>query len=112
MRDPRNTLIASLAAVLAFGLAAMAQMPKTQPEANGENSKWMYNGRNRVEGSGGPAPVRDLSGTWAGPRSTFSRTSRCLRIRPSRARRGFLARRKASEYDQHQIGTCACRQSV
>jgi hypothetical protein len=70
MRNPRGSLMMSLGAVLAFGLAVMAQVPKAQPQqANGENSKWMYNGRNRVEGSGGAAPVRDLSGTWAGPRS-------------------------------------------
>jgi hypothetical protein len=29
----------------------------------------MYNGRDRVVGSGGAAPVHDLNGTWAGPRS-------------------------------------------
>ena len=58
----------ALAGVLAFSSVASAQMPRPQ-QASGENSKWMYNGRNRAAGSGGPAPVHDLDGTWAGPRS-------------------------------------------
>jgi hypothetical protein len=57
-----------LVGALALSTLASAQTPQSQP-ATGENSKWMYNGRNRITGSGGPAPVHDLTGTWAGPRS-------------------------------------------
>ena len=68
MRSLWNSIILTLVGVLVFSSAAIAQMPQPQ-QATGENSKWIYNGRNRVAGSGGPAPVHDLSGTWAGPRS-------------------------------------------
>jgi hypothetical protein len=53
---------------IAFSSIVLAQMPQRQ-QTTGENSKWMYNGRDRVVGSGGAAPVHDLNGTWAGPRS-------------------------------------------
>ena len=68
MRKRWTSMIPALAGVLALSSFALAQLPRSQP-ATGENSKWMYNGRNRVSGSGGPAPVHDLTGTWAGPRS-------------------------------------------
>jgi hypothetical protein len=61
-------MILALTGTLALSSIALAQMPQPQ-QASGENSKWMYNGRNRVTGSEGAAPVHDLSGTWAGPRS-------------------------------------------
>lgn len=68
MRKGWASTILTLAGALAFSLLASAQTPQSQ-QATGENSKWMYNGRNRVTGSGGAAPVHDLTGTWAGPRS-------------------------------------------
>lgn len=68
MRHPWGSTILTLTGALAFSLLASAQIPPSQ-QPTGENSKWMYNGRNRITGSGGPAPVHDLSGTWAGPRS-------------------------------------------
>src|SRR5438309_5995126 len=68
MRKTWGSTILTLAGALAFSLLASAQMPQSQ-QPTGENSKWMYNGRNRITGSGGPAPIHDLSGTWAGPRS-------------------------------------------
>lgn len=68
MRKPWSSIILALAGVLAVSSFASAQIPQPQ-QASGVNSKWMYNGRNRVVGSGGPAPVHDLNGTWAGPRS-------------------------------------------
>jgi hypothetical protein len=67
VRSPGSRVIMALAGLLAFSSVASAQMP--QPQAAGKNSEWMYNGRNRVVGTGGPAPVHDLNGTWAGPRS-------------------------------------------
>ena len=68
MRNPWSSAIVVCGGALALSLFASAQMLQPQ-QATGENSKWMYNGRNRVAGSGGPAPAHDLSGTWAGPRS-------------------------------------------
>ena len=68
MPNPWSSAIVVFGAALSLSLLASAQMPQSQ-QATGENSKWMYNGRNRVAGSGGPAPVHDLTGTWAGPRS-------------------------------------------
>jgi hypothetical protein len=67
-------LAGSLVGVLAFSSIAMAQMPRqgqqTQPQQDAHtNPVWMYDGLNRVSGSGGPAPKHDLTGTWAGPRS-------------------------------------------
>src|ERR1700747_163027 len=67
MRSPGRSVIVVLAAVGGFSSVASAKLP--QPPAAGKNSEWMYNGRNRVVGTGGPAPVHDLNGTWAGPRS-------------------------------------------
>jgi hypothetical protein len=65
MRTPFTGAIAGLAAVLIFSSMAM-----TQPQqGTHEGSVWKYDGRNRSVGSGGPAPVHDLSGSWAGPRS-------------------------------------------
>ena len=68
MRNPWSSAIAVFGGALALSLLASAQMPQPQ-QATGENSKWMYNGRNRVAGPGGTAPVHNLNGTWAGPRS-------------------------------------------
>ena len=60
--------MAALAAVLIFAPLAIAQ--NTQPpQATHESPLWKYDGRNRAIGAGGPAPIRDLSGSWAGPRS-------------------------------------------
>jgi hypothetical protein len=68
MKNLWSTTIIALMAGLAFSSVVLAQMPQRQ-RSTGESSKWMYDGRNRIEGSGGPAPVHDLNGTWAGPRS-------------------------------------------
>jgi len=68
MRTPFMNAIIGLAAVLAFSAVALAQMPQSKP-GGGEIWPWKYNGSTRVEGTGGPAPVHDLSGAWAGPLS-------------------------------------------
>ncbi len=68
MQNLWRSAILALVGALAFSSGALAQMPQRQ-QATAENSKWMYNGRSRVAGPGGPAPVHDLNGTWAGPRS-------------------------------------------
>ena len=68
MASRATSIVLAAATVLASSCFASAQAPQPQ-QATGENSKWIYNGRNRVSGSGGAAPVHDLTGTWAGPRS-------------------------------------------
>ena len=68
MQKPWSSIILALAGVFAFSSFALAQMPQSQ-QTTGQNSKWIYNGRNRVVGPGGPAPVHDFNGAWAGPRS-------------------------------------------
>lgn len=68
MANRWNSAILTLAGALVCSSVALAQMPQ-HGQTDGVNSKWVYNGRNRVTSSGGPAPVHDLSGTWAGPRS-------------------------------------------
>jgi hypothetical protein len=69
-QNPFTRAIFGLAAVLVFSSVAMAQTAQSQPQqGTPENSPWKYNPRDRAVGTGGPAPKRDLSGTWAGPRS-------------------------------------------
>jgi hypothetical protein len=68
MRTPLRSAIVAIAAALALTSLAMAQAPQSQKETP-EHRQWRYNGRDRAEGTGGPAPVHDLSGTWAGPLS-------------------------------------------
>jgi hypothetical protein len=69
MRNPLMGAIVGLAAVLVLSSAAAAQM--AQPQANQATdgrSPWKYY-PDRSTGDGGPAPKRDLTGTWAGPSS-------------------------------------------
>ena len=56
--------------VLVFGLSsvAVAQMPQPQPKPTNA-SPWKFYPADRPVGDGGPAPMRDLSGSWAGPSS-------------------------------------------
>ncbi len=60
--------IAGLAAILTLSSIAMAQESQPQQGAH-QGWQWKYDGRVRSTGSGGPAPVHDLNGSWAGPRS-------------------------------------------
>jgi len=70
MRNPSIGAIFGLATVLAFSSAANAQtaQPKPQPGKQTQ-SPWKYYPADRAVGDGGPAPKRDFTGTWAGPRS-------------------------------------------
>ncbi|PYU25440.1 MAG: hypothetical protein DMG30_05645 [Acidobacteria bacterium] len=64
MRNPFTGAIAGLAVLILSSIAM------TQPQQGTyEAPLWKYDGRNRSAGPGGPAPVHDLSGSWAGPRS-------------------------------------------
>ncbi len=71
MRKAFTSAIACLAALLILSSASKAQTaPPQQPNPpNPQGPLWKYDGHNRVAGTGGPAPVHDLSGSWAGPRS-------------------------------------------
>jgi hypothetical protein len=47
----------------------MAQTGRRRTEANAAHSPWKFDPADRAVGDGGPAPKRDLTGTWAGPGS-------------------------------------------
>ena len=68
LRNPFAGVVAVAAAVLISSAIAIAQNAQPQQPTH-ESPMWKYDGRNRAVGSGGPAPVHDLSGSWAGPRS-------------------------------------------
>jgi hypothetical protein len=72
MRNPFTLTIVGLAATLAFSSIATAQTTQPQPQSpqgKEARSPWKYYPADRAIGDGGPAPKRDLTGTWAGPRS-------------------------------------------
>src|SRR2546430_16514207 len=76
----RNAFIAAAliaAFVLVFSSVAGAQAPQTA------KSPWQYYPRDTAVGDGGPAPKRDLSGTWAGPGSSPSIPAGTPAERPS-----------------------------
>jgi hypothetical protein len=66
MRNLFTCTIAGLVAALAFASLAAAQGTQ-KPQAN--NKIWKFHPMERAVGDGGPAPKRDLTGTWAGPGS-------------------------------------------
>jgi hypothetical protein len=61
-----------LTATLMFSSAVMAQMGQSQSKqaTNDQNARWRFNPKDFPAGDGGPAPKRDLTGTWAGPGSS------------------------------------------
>jgi hypothetical protein len=63
-----NRAIVALAVTLAFSSAALAQ--SAQPKQGTHAVPlWRFDPADRAIGDGGPAPKRDFSGSWAGPRS-------------------------------------------
>jgi len=66
MRHSYTGAIASLAGVLVLTALAAAQ---NNAQNNAPRSPWKYYPADRAIGDGGPAPKRDLTGTWAGPSS-------------------------------------------
>ncbi len=67
MRNPFAGALAGLAVLLVCSAVATAQ---TAPNKGSQaRSPWKYYPMDRAVGDGGPAPKRDLSGTWAGPSS-------------------------------------------
>jgi hypothetical protein len=61
-------LVAGLSSAMAMAQTAPANRTQAQPAA-GTKSPWKFYPRDRAIGDGGPAPKRDLNGTWAGPSS-------------------------------------------
>jgi len=68
MRTRYMGAIASVAGVLLLGALAAAQNNQTA-QSNAPKSPWKYYPADRAVGDGGPAPKRELTGTWAGPSS-------------------------------------------
>jgi len=67
MGSDKRAIIA-LAVTLAFSSAALAQ--SVQPKQGAHVVPvWKFDPSDRAIGDGGPAPKRDLTGSWAGPRS-------------------------------------------
>ena len=61
---PYTGAIAGVAGVLV--LTALAAAQNNAPQNNAPRSPWKYYPMDRATGDGGPAPKRDLTGTWAG----------------------------------------------
>jgi hypothetical protein len=70
MRRPLISVVVGLATILSVSVAAGGQTRQQQrPPANDPGTPWKFNPMDRPAGDGGPAPKRDLTGTWAGPGS-------------------------------------------
>jgi hypothetical protein len=66
----RNHFLAAIAAVSALLLLPLFVAAQTAPPAPaGQLNPWKFHPTDRPVGDGGPAPKRDLTGTWAGPGS-------------------------------------------
>jgi hypothetical protein len=65
MRNRHIGAIAGVAGVLF--LSALAAAQNTGAQNTAARSPWKYYPMERAIGDGGPAPKRDLTGTWAGP---------------------------------------------
>ena len=63
----RNALIG--AALSLIGILVVASNGSAQAKTPQTKSPWKYYPMDRAIGDGGPAPKRDLTGTWAGPGS-------------------------------------------
>ena len=70
MRKPLVGAILGLLAALVFSSVAMAQSAPAQSRGNEIHSAWKYYPKDIPVGDGGPAPKRDLTGTWNGPGSS------------------------------------------
>jgi hypothetical protein len=70
MRNRFTGAIIAALAVLVFS-SAIAPMAHSQSNQQADpSSRWRFNPQDFPEGGGGPAPKRDLTGTWAGPGSS------------------------------------------
>ena len=64
MQHPQRGVIVGVAGVLL--LSALAAAQNNAAQNNAPKSPWKYDPADRAVGDGGPAPKRDLTGTWAG----------------------------------------------
>ena len=72
VKSATGVLLLVVAALLVFSLTAAAQTAQSQTaQANQARSPWKFYPMDRPVGDGGPAPKRDLTGTWAGPGSAM-----------------------------------------
>jgi len=70
MRNLFLGAVMGVAAMLGFSSVATGQSaPSQTKQGNEAHSPWKYYPMDRAVGDGGPAPKRDLTGTWAGPGS-------------------------------------------
>lgn len=69
LRERFRQAVVGLAGVLLVSSLATAQSAQPQKQQTQARSPWKYYGADRAIGEGGPGPKRDLTGTWAGPRS-------------------------------------------
>jgi hypothetical protein len=70
MRNPFLSAIAVVTAMLVLPLFVAAQTSQAEKAQGGQApSPWKFHPADRPVGDGGPAPKRDLTGTWAGPGS-------------------------------------------
>jgi len=66
----RNVFAGAIVALAALAFSSVAIGQTAQPkQATNPVRSWKYDPADRANGDGGPAPKRDLSGSWAGPRS-------------------------------------------
>ncbi len=67
----RHALVGATAALVAvLVMSSVAPARTAQSQTRQARSPWIYYPLDTSVGDGGPAPKRDLSGTWAGPGST------------------------------------------
>jgi hypothetical protein len=70
MRNPIAEPVLALLTALVISSVGWAQTAQPNPQqGGGGRNPWKYYPADRAVGDGGPAPKRDLTGTWAGPRS-------------------------------------------
>jgi hypothetical protein len=70
MRNLCLGAVMGVAAMLGISSVATGQSaPSQTKQGNEAHSPWKYYPMDRAVGDGGPAPKRDLTGTWAGPGS-------------------------------------------
>ena len=70
MRNSIVTPLFALFAAFALSSVASAQAGQSgQQKTNAGTNPWKYYPADRAVGDGGPAPKRELTGTWAGPQS-------------------------------------------
>src|SRR5579862_5182951 len=68
----QNRFTAAIVALLAVFVFSSAILPMAHSQSNqaDPSARWRFNPKDFPEGGGGPAPKRDLTGTWAGPGSS------------------------------------------